>query len=151
VIARVGIGLAVRANDAAPDISTPDALRQALLRADSLVFNTVASGNHFAIVLDRLGIGAAVKSKVVRTAPGGGTFARVLQGAGHDIGISPITLIKARKDLKLVGPLPAELQSYLLYAAAPMTNAQTPDVANEFIGFLASPVAKSHFLASGAE
>ncbi|HYB72907.1 MAG TPA: substrate-binding domain-containing protein, partial [Candidatus Sulfotelmatobacter sp.] len=35
-LGRVGVGVAVRAGAPAPDISTPDALKEAVLRADSL-------------------------------------------------------------------------------------------------------------------
>src|SRR5436190_20925498 len=66
---RVGIGLAARADAPARDIKTAEALKQVLLRADSIVFNTVASGDQFAKVLERLGIADEVKGKVARTDP----------------------------------------------------------------------------------
>jgi molybdate transport system substrate-binding protein len=64
---RIGIGLAARAEAAARDIKTPDALKQVLKRADMIVFNNVASGNEFAKVLERLGLAEEVKAKVIRT------------------------------------------------------------------------------------
>src|SRR6266581_3832779 len=64
VVGRVGFGLAVRADAPARDIATTEAFKQALFRADSVIFNNVASGNYFAKVLERLGIAEAVKPKV---------------------------------------------------------------------------------------
>lgn len=149
VIGRVGIGLMTRADAAAPDISTSQALKQALLSADALVFNNVASGNYFATVLERLGINEAIKAKVTRTSPVD-VVARIVQGKGNDIGVYPVTFILADKRLKLIGELPSEFQSYLVYTAAPMTSAQSADAATEFIRFLASPGSKALFAAAGA-
>src|SRR6185436_18165707 len=91
---RVGIGLAARADAPARDIRTADALKQALQRADSIVFNNVASGNQFAKLLEQLGIAEDVKAKVMRTDPAQ-TFERVLAGTGDDLAVGTITLIRA--------------------------------------------------------
>jgi ABC-type molybdate transport system substrate-binding protein len=47
--------------------------------------------------------------------------------------------------------LPPEVQSYIVYTAAPMTSAASPQVASAFIGYLASPTAKAAFAATGVE
>ena len=69
VIARGGIGIAVRKGVARPDISTPDALKRALLSAKSITYLDPAaggsSGAHFAKVLERLGIADAMRGKTV--------------------------------------------------------------------------------------
>ncbi len=150
VVGRVGFGLAVRADAPARDISTTEAFKQTLLNADSLIFNNVASGNYFAKVLERLGIAEAVKAKVIRLDP----FAvneRVIQGKGTDIGVGVIPLINTTKGLRLLGPLPAEIQSYIVYVAAPMTSSTSPQAGKAFIKFLASPTAKAAFAANGVE
>ena len=148
MVARVGIGLFVRAGTATPDISTPEALKQALLHADALVFSNVAGGNYFATVLERLGISEAVKNKVTRASPAD-AVTRIVQGKGNDIGVGTITLILKDGRLKLIGPLPGELQSYLVYAAAIANNAQSPAAGREFIRFLASPGARAAFRTAG--
>jgi len=148
VVARVGIGLFVRAGTATPDISTPEAFEQALVSADALVFNNVATGNYFATVLERLGISEAVKNKVTRASPAD-AVTRIVQGKGNDVGVGTITLILKDGRLKLIGPLPGELQSYLVYAAAIANNAQSPAAGREFIRFLASPGARAAFTTAG--
>lgn len=150
VIGRVGFGLAARADAPAHDIGTVEAFRQVLLRADELIFNNVASGNYFATVLERLNIAEAVKAKVVRMAPAA-VFERIKQGKGNDIGVGTIPQILADKNLRLIGPLPAELQSYIVYASAPMSNARSRKAATAFIAFLASPAAKALFAANAVE
>jgi molybdate transport system substrate-binding protein len=147
---RIGIGLATRADAPVRDIKTADALKQVLLRADSLVFNNVASGTHFAKVLERLNVAEDIKAKVVRTEPGK-MFEPVLNGSGDDIAIGTLTQIRAEKRLKLVGALPPELQSYLSYAAVPMTGTPNAKAAAEFIRFLYTPAAKAQLAAAGVE
>jgi molybdate transport system substrate-binding protein len=147
---RVGIGLAARADALARDIKTPDALKQVLLRADSIVFNNVASGNQFAEVLEWLGISDEVKAKIVRTEPGK-MYEPVLNGSGDDIAVGTISQIRADKRLKLLGPLPAELQSYLQYAAIPMTGTPNMKAAVELVRFLFTPAVKAQLAAAGVE
>lgn len=151
VIGRVGVGLAARADAPARDVSTVEAFRQVLLDADALLFNTVASGNHFATVLERLNIAEAVKAKVVRLPPGPPVFERLVQGNGNDIAVGAISIIKATRGVRLIGALPAEFQSYLVYVATPMSGAASPQAAKAFIAFLASPAAKALFAANGVE
>ncbi len=130
--------------------STVAAFKQALLNADALVFSNVAAGNYFATVLERLGISSTVKDKVVRASPPE-VVKRVLEDKGNDIGVAVVTLIKADKRLRLIGTLPAEFQSYLVYAAAPLAASSSPEAASDFIQFLSSPQARKEFIASGAE
>jgi molybdate transport system substrate-binding protein len=148
--ARVGVGLAVRADAPARDIKTADALKHALLRADTIAFNTVASGDQFARVLERLGIAEDVKAKVVRT-DAGKMYEPVLNGLGDDIAVGTIPQIRADKRLRLLGALPAELQSYLTYAAVPLTGTRNAKPAAEFIRFLYTPAAKAQLAAAGVE
>ncbi len=149
VIAHVGIGVFTRRDATAPDISTAQALKQALLSADTIALSNVAAGNYFATVLERLGIADAVKDKVVLTKPAD-VVARVLLGKGKNLGIFTLPLIIADKRLKLVGALPSELQSYLVYTAAPTAKPPSPEAAKQFIQFLTLPQAKKEFAAVGA-
>lgn len=147
---RVGIGLAARANAPAREIKTADALKDVLRRADIIVFNTVASGNYFAKVLERIGIAEDVKAKVVRTGAAD-VFERMLQGSGDGVAVGTIPLILADKRLKLIGALPAELQSYLQYAAVPMTGSPNQKTAVAFIRFLFTPPVKAQLAAAGVD
>src|SRR5215831_17344930 len=63
-IARVGFGVAVKAGAPKPDVSTPDALKQTLLKAQSIAFLPAsAAGSYVMTVFDRLGIGEEMKAK----------------------------------------------------------------------------------------
>lgn len=65
--------------------------------------------------------------------------------------VGTISIIEVTKGVRLIGPLPAGFQSYLVYAAAPMSGAASPQTAKAFIAFLASPAAKALFAANGVE
>lgn len=69
VVARSGIGVAVRRGAPKPDISSPEALKNTLLAAKSIAYTKAevggASGIHFTKVLDRLGIANEMKAKTV--------------------------------------------------------------------------------------
>jgi len=71
IIGRVGVGLGNRSSSPVYDISTPQKLKDALLGADTFVFNNVASGNTFAKALEKLGIAESLKPEIVRTLPNG--------------------------------------------------------------------------------
>src|SRR5687768_360514 len=61
-----GVGVAVRAGEARPDISSVEALKAALLSARSVAHSKVgASGIYFSELLERLGIAARLKKRVV--------------------------------------------------------------------------------------
>ena len=127
-----------------------DAPAAVLLSADALIFNNRASGDHFATILERLNIAEAVKTKVVRLPPAG-VFESISQSSGNDIGVGTIPQVKANKKLLLIGPLPPEFQSHIVYAAAPMSNVPSPEVAKAFVAFLVSPAAKALFAAHGID
>ena len=53
--------------------------------------------------------------------------------------------------MRLIGALPAELQLYQVYVAAPMSAAPSPEAARSFVAFLTSPAAKASFSTHGVE
>src|SRR5262249_10243908 len=77
-LARSGIGVAVRGGGATPDIGSVDALKRALLAAQSVTYSSGPSGVYLAGLFDRLGIAEALKHKVkqVKGGPVGPLLAR---------------------------------------------------------------------------
>jgi len=149
-IAHVGVGLGNRTDGPAYDISTEEKLRDTLLGADLIVFNNVKSGQAFANAIEHLGIAETLKPKILRTTPNG-IFEPVLKGKGNDMVAGTIPLIATTSGIKLLGPLPGDLQSTLTYTAALMANTSQRDAAEGFIKFLVSPEAKEAFAANGAK
>ena len=137
----LGVSVIVRAGQPKPDISTPEAFRQALLAARSVVHATptaTPSGAHVAKLLDQLGIAAAMQSKVIhRPALDGG--AELVAKGEAELGIYPTSEVVHVKGVTVVGPLPAALQLKTIYGAAVVKATAEPDAAAAFVKFLSDP------------
>jgi molybdate transport system substrate-binding protein len=70
---------------------------------------------------------------------------------GADFGLTQITEILADSRLELVGPLPAQIQFYTVYAASLVASSGHQDIGKALITFLASPTAASVMQAKGFE
>ena len=153
MLGRVGAGIIVRTGVPSPDVSTSDALKRAVLAADTLVYNTASTGLYLDRLFERWSILGEIKAKTTRHANGEKVMEHVIHGSGNQIGFGAITEIKMfePKGLKLVGPLPADVQNYTSYGAALMTKAASPDAAKAFLAYLGTPEAKQTFVAAGIE
>jgi molybdate transport system substrate-binding protein len=150
-IARTGIGIGVRAGAPKPDISTPEALKRTLLNAKSIAFNpTGASAVHNHEMLERMGIAEAVKSKLILDPGPGKPQMNVAEGKAELV-ITLIPEIKFFPGVELVGPLPADFQSYINFAAGVATNTQSGEAAKAVIKFINSPGAAATLKAKGVE
>ena len=152
-VGRVGLGVTVRLGAPTPDISSAEALKRSVLEAESIVFNRASTGIYFENLLKKMGIYDQVETKAARYPDGASVMEHVLKGKGKEVGFGPITEILLYKDkgLRLIGPLPAEVQNYTSYTAAPMTAASNKEVAQAFVRFLGGPTGKALFVAAGIE
>ena len=152
-VGRVGMGVAVRPGAPAPDISSPEALRKSVLDAESLVFNRASTGIYLENLLKKMGVYDRVEKKTTRYDDAAAVMEHVLKGKGREIGFAPITEILLHRDrgLRLVGPLPAEVQNYTSYSGGVMAGAPSGAAAQEFVRYLGTPAAKKVFAAAGIE
>jgi len=152
-LGRVGMGVAVRPGAPVPDISSGEALKRSVLQAESIVFNRASSGIYFENLLKKMEIYDQVQARTTRYADGAAVMEHVLKGKGREIGFGPVTEILQHKEkgLKLVGPLPAEVQNYTSYSAAPMKAAANAELARSFVRYLDSAEAKSLLVAAGVD
>jgi molybdate transport system substrate-binding protein len=152
-IGRVGLGVVIREEAPVPDISTVEAIRRTVLEAESVVFNRASSGLYVEGLLKKLGIYAEIEPKVLRYPDAASVMERVRNGKGRDVGFGPITEIRQYegKGLRLVGPLPAEVQHHTSYVAVGMRGASHKAAADAFVRFLGGSTAKPLLGAAGIE
>src|SRR5450631_781719 len=152
-VGRVGAGIIVRSAASAPNVGTVEGLKQALISADSVVYNSASSGLYLDTLFEKMGVLAQIKPKTTRYPDGASVMEHVIHGKGNEIGFGAMTEIRlyTSKGLKLVGPLPAEVQNYTTYDAAVMTGAPAADAAKAVLRQLATPAGKAAFVSAGVE
>ena len=148
-LARSPIGLFVRTGGLKPDINSIEALKHALLEAQSITYTDPAngglSGTQFARVLEQLGIAEQMKRKTKF-----GRFDAVASGE-VEFGILQISEILPRKGIQLIGQLPDQLQDNTPVSAAVVSGALQLEAGMTFIKFLSSPVAVNAIRTHGME
>ncbi len=150
-ISRTGIGVGVRAGAAKPDIATVEAFKKTLLNAKSLSFNpSGASAVHIYDMFARMGITDAMKPKLILDSEAGRPQQNVAEGKA-DLVVTLVPEIKFFPGVDLVGPVPAELQSYINFAAGVAANARDAEGAKTLLQFLSSPAASPILKAKGME
>lgn len=139
-LAESRIGIAVKAGAPAPDISTVEAFKKALLDAKSIGYSSSSSGVYLSTVLfPRLGLEAALAPKSMKavTEPVGNLIAR----GEVEIGFQQMGELQAVNGIRIVGPIPAELQKVTSFAAGIVAASKNKDGAKALIRFLISPAA----------
>lgn len=152
-VGKVGSGVVVRPGAPVPDISSADAIKRTVLEAESIVFNRASSGLYIEGLFKKMGVYEQIESKTARYATGAEVMEHVLKGKGKEVGFGPITEILQYKEkgLRLVGPLPAEIQNYTSYTAVAMSAGANKELAQTLVRFLGGPVGKPLFVAAGIE
>jgi molybdate transport system substrate-binding protein len=149
-IARVGVGVAVRAGAPRPDISTADGLKRALLAAKSIGYSSGPSGAYVGTTMfERLGIADAVKGKLTQTE--GIPVGEVVARGEVEIGFQQVSELLPVAGIQFLGPLPAELQNITVFSAGLRTNAAAPAEAKALVAFLTAPAAVPTLKAKGLD
>lgn len=137
-VARSTVGLCVRAGAPKPDIATVPAFKAALLAAKTISYSDGPSGAYVGDLLGKLGLAEAMKAKTRLTSR---PVAELVAAGEAEIGLQQIVAILPVKGADLVGPLPAELQNVIIYAAGISARAAEPKAAHALIAFTKTPQA----------
>ena len=152
-VGRIGVGVMVRTGAPLPKIASVDEFKQSLLDADSIVYNQASTGIYLESLFNRLDIAAQLQDKTTRYPDFAAVLEHVSKGHSNEIGLGATTVIieSANKGIKFVGPLPAAIQNYTVYAAAVPEHGSANEAAHSLINYLAGPAAKEIFRSAGIE
>jgi molybdate transport system substrate-binding protein len=150
-LGRSGVGVGVRAGAAKPDVGTRDALKRTLLAAKSMTWVGVgASKPHIERMLGELGIAAEVQPKIV-LARGVDESIESVAGGKVELVITLISEILPAHGVQYVGPLPAQLQGYVSFAAGVGASSAARDDSAKLVAALRAPAAARIYEAKGME
>jgi molybdate transport system substrate-binding protein len=131
-LARTGVGVGSREGTPKADVSTPDALKRTLLSAKSVAFTAEGQSRPtIEAAFEKLAIADAMRPKVMLVGPAGGPVA-VAKGEAELVMTLTSEIIPV-PGVQLLGPLPAELQSYVTIGAARSTHTKDPQAANSLL------------------
>jgi molybdate transport system substrate-binding protein len=149
-LSKSGIGIAVRAGANRPDVSTPDALKKALIAAKTVGYTSGPSGVYMAGLVERMGIAAEVKAKF-RSVPSGGTIGTIVASGDCEIGFQQVSELVHIPGVDYIGPLPAEVQRVTVFSIGLQTGAPNPGPARALVAFLTTPAAVAVMQKHGLE
>jgi molybdate transport system substrate-binding protein len=144
VIAKTDIAIGLR-GDVTPDVSTPEAIRTAMLRARSLRWSETGAAL-FTVdkILDTLQIRAAVKTRLnllpalVQLAPG-----------DYEINIFPLSEILANPLVRNAGPVIPQLQVPAVVTATVSSTTPNAAAAQALVAFLRGPAIEAALRSNG--
>ncbi len=136
-IARSGVAVAVKRGMPAPDISSEEALRRAVLQARTISYSTGPSGTALAKLFLKWGIADEIKSKIVQPEPGIPVGTLVANGE-VELGFQQLSEMIHVNGISIVGPMPPEIQIITTFSGAVCGSSKAPDRALAFLDFLAS-------------
>jgi molybdate transport system substrate-binding protein len=149
-IARSAIGVAIKAGAAKPDVESAEGLKRTLQAAKSISYSGEgASGKHFTSLLDRMGIAAQIKPRLVPL-PSGEAVAPVARG---EVEMAVITLanIVGVSGVEIAGVLPRDMQHYTVYTAGVATAAKNANGARALLALIMAPETTPVIEAEGME
>lgn len=147
-LARVPLGVAVRAGAAKPAAGTVEAFKQAVLAAKCVAIPASTSGIWLTTQLfPRLGIATAN----VRSMPRGSDATAAVAAGRADLAILPVSEIMPATGVEFAGSLVSEIQFVQTFSAAAVAGAAAMADAKRLIEYLASPHAGAAISASGME
>ena len=151
-LAIADIGVSVRAGAAAPDLSSPDAFKRAMLGAKSISVVDPKAGGTSGIYLNglfrRLGIADEVRKKAVLRNQGSEVAEAVAAGQA-EIGLTFISEMAPNNGVRIAGPLPAAIQSPTVYVVAIPAASDHKDEARAFIAAISNQSAWPVITAAG--
>src|SRR6516225_8365685 len=148
-LARVPLGVAVRAGTPKPDVSTVEAFKQVVLKAKTVAIPGSTSGIWLtADLFPRLGIAERIN---VTVTPRGKDATGMVAAGGADVAVMPVSEIMHAPGVEFAGSIAPEIQFIQVFSAAVVSGSGEIEGSKRLIKFLASARASEAIRNSGME
>jgi molybdate transport system substrate-binding protein len=151
ILGLVSINAVVRTGAPKPDLSTPESVKQAILKSRAITHATpgaTPSGTHMGKLVEQMGIAVTMKDRIIhRPALEGGV--QLVASGEAEIGFYPKSEVINTDGLAVVGPLPAAIQLTTIYGAAVTAASGAADAAAGFISFMTDPAHRAEWAHAG--
>ncbi len=137
-----GVAVAVPAGPSAPDISSEDALRQAVLAAPSVGLSTGPSGVQLRQLFERWGILPQIASKLVQAQPGVPVGALLARGEVA-LGFQQLSEMRGVAGITVLGPMPQAVQIITTFSGSVATSCAQPEAVRPLLAFWASAACRA--------
>ncbi|MDB5883900.1 MAG: molybdenum transporter substrate-binding protein [Polaromonas sp.] len=149
-LVRSGVAVAVRAGGQQPDISTEEAMRQAVLAARSISYSTGPSGVALASLFERWGIAKQIQDRIVQAPPGVPVGTLVARGE-VELGFQQLSELINLEGIAVLGPLPSTIQITTIFSAAVCTGTSHASAVRALLVDMNSPEAAAAKRRQGME
>jgi len=136
-LVRSGVSIAVRAGAPLPDIGNEGAVKNAVLNARTLSYSTGPSGVALQKLFERWGIAEQIKDRIVQAPPGVPVGSLVADGQ-VELGFQQLSELLNLKGIRIVGPLPPEIQILTVFSAGLSVTSTRPEAVRAMLGFMSS-------------
>jgi len=148
-LARVPLGVAVRAGTPKPDVSTVEAFKQVLLKAKTVAIPGSTGGIWLTTDLfPRLGIAEKINAKVT---PRGSDATGLVAAGDADLAVIPVSEVLHAAGVDFAGTIPPEIQFVQVFSAAVVAGSKEIEGSKRLIEFLASARSSEAIRNSGME
>jgi molybdate transport system substrate-binding protein len=145
-----GVAVAVRAGGAAPDLSSEEALKRAVLEAKTVGYSTGPSGVALVKQFERWGIAEQLQGRLVQAPPGVPVGALVARGEVA-LGFQQLSELMHLEGITVVGPLPDAVQITTTFSAGLCAASAQPEAVRAMFAYLASPATAAAKRSHGME
>jgi len=139
-LVRSGVAVAVRATALEPDISSEDAVREAVRAARSISYSTGPSGVALARLFECWGIAEDIKNRIVIPPPGFAVGALVADGK-VELGFQQLSELMHQEGITVLGSLPPAIQIVTTFSAALCAGTRHGEAVRALLAYVNSPEA----------